>query len=75
MGDYHVVFNAFRNMRALVEQLQPTRLVFVLEGHPKWRYDLMPEYKANRKIDVSPDGQAVDPANEKRLADLKNFFR
>lgn len=75
MGDYHVVFNAFRNLRALVEQLQPTRLVFVLEGHPKWRYDLMPEYKANRKIDVSPDGQAVDPANEKRLADLKNFFR
>ena len=75
LGDYSVVFNAFRNLRALTEQLQPTRLVFVLEGHPKWRYDLLPEYKANRKIDVCAEGQALNPADEKRLVDLKNFFR
>lgn len=75
LGDYPVVFNAFRNLRALVEQLQPTRLVFVLEGHPKWRYDLMPEYKANRKIEVTEDGEAASPADEKRLADLEKFFK
>jgi 5'-3' exonuclease len=53
----------------------PSRVVFVLEGVPRQRLAVMPEYKANRKIDVDIDGEAVDPKDKKRLDDLKNFFR
>lgn len=75
LGDYSIVFNFFRNLRALVEMHAPSRVVFVLEGHPKKRYEMMPEYKANRKIEVTGDGEAVNPKDEKRLEDMKNFFR
>jgi 5'-3' exonuclease len=52
LGDHAVRYNFFRNLRALVEQHSPTRVYFVLEGHPKKRYELLPEYKANRKVAV-----------------------
>lgn len=45
-----MVYNFFRNLRATVELLQPTKLFFALEGHPKHRYALYPDYKANRII-------------------------
>lgn len=48
--DYQMVFNFFRNLRPLVEQFQPDKIFFVLEGHPKFRYDIFPEYKANRRM-------------------------
>jgi len=40
----------FSNLRATVEQFNPTKLMFALEGHPKHRYDIYPEYKSNRII-------------------------
>lgn len=48
--DYQVVFNFFRNLRPLIEQFQPDKVFFVLEGHAQFRYDLFAEYKAHRKI-------------------------
>jgi 5'-3' exonuclease len=69
LGDVPVVFNAFRNLRALVEMHSPTRVYFVLEGHPKARHAVLPEYKANRYVDAN------DPVNEKKIAETKNFFR
>lgn len=74
-GDYYVVFNAFRNLRALVEMHSPTRVYFVTEGHPKWRYDLMSEYKANRVIEQAPDGSAVDPKQVEKLQRERDFYR
>ena len=50
-GPSPVVFNFFRNFRALVELLGPTRLYFVLEGRPQQRIDALPEYKANRNVE------------------------
>jgi len=52
LGDNAVAFNFFRNLRALVEKFEPTRVYFCLEGHPKARHDLLPEYKANRLNEV-----------------------
>lgn len=75
LGDYPVVFNFFRNLRALVEMHKPTRIYFVLEGHPEKRYELLPEYKANRRIEVDDAGEAVDPKEAKKLAELTSFFR
>lgn len=65
LGDYNIVFNFFRNLRALVEMHQPTRVHFVLEGYPKARYDVLPTYKANRVVD-----QLEEPEKYKSLADF-----
>lgn len=45
-----MAFNFFRNLRSIVEQFKPNKIFMVWEGHPKFRYDLYPEYKANRII-------------------------
>jgi len=50
-GDYAIVFNFFRNLRALIEAKQPTQVYFVIEGHPRERHAMMEGYKANRLID------------------------
>src|SRR5688572_19272894 len=43
-------FNFFRNLRPLIEDGEPDKVFFVLEGHPQFRYDLFADYKANRII-------------------------
>jgi 5'-3' exonuclease len=60
-----------RNFRAQVELHKPTRVFFVLEGHPKKRVEMLPEYKANRKIDFN----STDPDTVKKVVEMKNFFR
>src|SRR5581483_3019702 len=44
----NVVFNFVRNLRSLVETMEPTRVYFTLEGAPKRQLDMLPTYKANR---------------------------
>jgi len=65
MGPAPVVFNFFRQFKALVDEFKPTRVYVVLEGRPVQRYELLPEYKATRK--VSED----DP----KYAELQRFFK
>jgi len=48
--EFILIFNFFRNLRPLIEMFSPDKCYFILEGHPKFRYDLFPEYKANRII-------------------------
>ena len=65
LGDYNIVYNFFRNLKALVEQFKPTRVYFTLEGHPKRRLEALPSYKANRDVDASTEkGQAKAKALE-----------
>lgn len=45
-----IIFNFFRNLRPIIEKFSPDKCFFVLEGHPQFRYDLLPSYKANRII-------------------------
>lgn len=47
-GDNPIVFNFIRSFKALVEKFNPDKTYFVLEGRPKKRKALMPEYKAQR---------------------------
>jgi len=68
-GDYSIVYNLFRQLRAQVELHAPTRVIFTMEGHPKKRLQLLPEYKANRVIDVSTEEGA------KKHASKQDFFR
>jgi len=59
-------FNFFRNLRPLIEQFAPEKCFFVLEGHPQFRYDLYPEYKAHR---------IVKQADAKSQSTTDRFFR
>ena len=47
-GEDAIVFSFFRSLKPLVEKFQPDKAYFVLEGKPKHRSDLLPEYKAQR---------------------------
>lgn len=48
--DFITIFNFFRNLRPIIEQFEPDKCFFVLEGHPQFRYDLFADYKANRLV-------------------------
>jgi 5'-3' exonuclease len=48
-GEYSTVFNFFRGLRPLIEKTSPDRVFFVLEGVPKKRLELSPDYKGQRK--------------------------
>ena len=49
-GPAPVIYNYFRGFRSLVESQHPDRVVFVLDGEPKKRLEVYPEYKANRVL-------------------------
>lgn len=69
LGDYNVVFNFFRSLKPLIDKFKPGRVYFTLEGHPKKRYELFPDYKANRIIDqTTEDGK-------NKYKSLEDFFR
>jgi len=63
-GPAPVVFNFFRQLKSLVDEFKPTRVYVVLEGRPVKRYELLPEYKATRKVEES------DP----KYVELQRFF-
>lgn len=69
LGEHFVAFNFFRGFRALIEKLKPNRVVMVLDGAPKKRLGLLPEYKANRMLDPTSD----DPRVKQKLAELADF--
>lgn len=71
LGENPVVFNFFRNFRALVEMHNPTKVYFVIEGNPKARLELYPEYKANRVI----EGDMNDPTVLKKIKEMREFHR
>lgn len=64
--DFITTFNFFRNLRPLVEQFTPDKIFFVLEGHPIHRYNLYPEYKANRLIKTASRLEACEIFNIQR---------
>jgi 5'-3' exonuclease len=60
-GDRYVfVYNFFRNLRPVIENFEPVKCFFVLEGHPQFRYDLFTDYKANRIIKRASRQEAND---------------
>lgn len=71
LGDYNVVYNFFRSLKPLIDQFEPTRVYFALEGHPKRRHELLPTYKANRHVVLKPDAapEEVAEAAKKRKSD------
>ena len=47
-GEYSTIFNFFRSLRPLIEKFSPDDAYFVLEGMPKKRLEMSPDYKGQR---------------------------
>jgi DNA polymerase-1 len=55
-GDNQIVFNFLRTLRATVEQFEPDKIYFPLDGKPTVRLEMYPEYKGTRRIETTdPD--------------------
>lgn len=54
-GNYNIVYNFFRKLKPILEKFNPDKVYFALEGLPKERLELYPEYKANRKGGMTPE--------------------
>lgn len=50
-SEYSTIYNFFRSLRSIINQFNPDSVFFVVEGVPKKRKELLPEYKANRVYD------------------------
>ncbi len=70
LGDMSVTYNIFRNLRALIERMSPTRVFLCLEGRPEKRHDMLVSYKENRRLDAESD----DPAIIAKVKDMQSFF-
>lgn len=57
---YLFIYNFFRNLRPIIEDISPDKCFFVLEGHPQFRYDLFADYKANRLIKQAAKKETMD---------------
>lgn len=68
--DYTIVYNFFRNLRATLEEIDPSKVFIALEGKNNFRYALYPEYKANRLVKT---GNAEK--DEKKEATNKDIHR
>ena len=69
-GEYNIVYNFFRSFRSLVEKMKADKIIVALEGRPNFRYDLYPEYKANRKADPADEAKASEYADFKRQMNI-----
>ena len=56
---YTITYNFFRQLKSLLEQFKPSHVIFAWEGYPSFRYNLYPNYKANRLI-KSASNQNLD---------------
>ena len=56
-GPHSTIFSFFRSLRPLIEKFDPDKAYFVIEGYPKKRMNLLPEYKATRTHDDKDDFQ------------------
>ena len=56
-GEYQIVFNFFRTLKSLLEELNPSKVYFPLDGKPVERISQFADYKANRKIETEDPEQ------------------
>jgi 5'-3' exonuclease len=70
-GDYSTIFNFFRSLRPLVEKFDPDVCYFVLEGIPKKRLEISPDYKGQR---VYHDKDNFQSQKKEIIRLLKEYF-
>lgn len=74
--DFILVYNFFRSLRTILQQFNPDKCFFVLEGHPQFRYDLFADYKANRIVKTASKKDIMDKFNfsKKEVIRLMQFL-
>ncbi|HIL97545.1 MAG TPA: hypothetical protein EYG51_16770 [Pseudomonadales bacterium] len=65
-GDDVIVYSFFRSLRPLIEKFAPDKAYFVIEGYPRQRLEMAPDYKATR---VRHDDDGFQ-AQKKKIVDL-----
>jgi 5'-3' exonuclease len=68
-GKYGIVYSFFKNLRYIIEQFNPDKCFFVLEGRPQFRYNLYSGYKSNR-INKFAATEKINDLNFKEQTDL-----
>lgn len=71
-GEYSTVYCFFRSLRAQVEQFDPDKIYFVLEGYPKKRMEMFEDYKGTRKK-MDPN-DTFHSQKKTIISILKNYF-
>ncbi|MFA5484938.1 MAG: hypothetical protein WC260_01690 [Candidatus Pacearchaeota archaeon] len=62
-----------------IDKFKPNKVVFAFDGKRSWRYDIYPNYKANRKANRAKQKQTIDfdawyPIFNSFVEDLKKVF-
>ena len=65
-GEYTVIYNFNRLIRATVEEYNPDEIYFVIDGKPKQRLEKFADYKANRKKELTDPEEIAYWENFKR---------
>jgi DNA polymerase I len=52
-GEFQIVYNFMRLLKGTVDDFQADKVYFVVDGKPKTRLDMYPEYKANRREEIT----------------------
>ena len=68
-GDSYIIFNFFRSLRPIIEELDPDLVYLVLEGMPTHRVQLDADYKANRVV-IEGTPQAAEMAEFRKQKKL-----
>lgn len=69
-SDYTIVFQFFRNLRWLIEKLNPNKIFAIKEGLNNFRYKLSSDYKANRIEKFAVFKTKEESDNFKRQRDI-----
>jgi 5'-3' exonuclease len=70
---YVLIYNFYRNLRPLIELLKPDKVFMVSEGHPKHRYELYADYKANRIIKTAEKKSLLDKFQDSKDEVIRLF--
>jgi len=68
-GDNQIVFNFMRTLRATVEQFEPDKIYFPLDGKPTVRLEMYPEYKGTRRVETTDPDEVAYWKSFKRQKD------